>query len=533
MKSILFVTALLFVFPSLFGQTSFPYTVELTPVNIPNLQGLHSYAFAQHDGKWLIIGGRKDGIHARQPFNAFPQNQNNADLVVIDVNTQQFWTAPLSVLPTSIAEQLQSTNMNFFQDADTLVVIGGYAFSPTANDHITFPNLTTISVSNVINAVVTNQPYTSYFKQITDEVFAVTGAQMGKIQSTFYLVGGHRFDGRYNPMGNPTFVQTYTNQIAYFSLNNAGSLPSYSNYGTWVDPIHLRRRDYNLLPQIFPNGTEGYTISSGVFQITTDLPFLYPVDITSNGYTPQTTFNQYLSNYHSSKISLFDQNLNEMHMLFFGGISQYYYQNGTLIQDNAVPFVKTISRVTRASDGTLQEFVLPIEMPALKGAGAEFFINKNLSHTHSEIIKLADHNEDTILLGHIYGGILSSEINAFDNNVTENTEADPSIYAVKLIRNHAASVPVREGINPYNISAQPNPFKKEIHVKYSLTKDVPIQYFITSIDGKMIKQGQIIDSKMGENSVPISVEEVASNSTLIVTFVFDNIFFSSVKVVKE
>lgn len=187
MKTLLFTVFFIMLSKWIFAQQTFPYTVELTPVSIPNLQGLHSYAFAQHNGKWLIIGGRKDGVHARQPFNAFPQNQNNADLLVIDIATQQFWTAPLSSLPTSIAEQLQSTNMNFLQDADTLLIIGGYAFSPTANDHITFPYITTLSVSNVINAVVNNQPFSTYFKQINDEAFAVTGAQMGKIGKDFYL----------------------------------------------------------------------------------------------------------------------------------------------------------------------------------------------------------------------------------------------------------------------------------------------------------------------------------------------------------
>ncbi|MFT5648286.1 MAG: hypothetical protein ACI976_002985 [Aureispira sp.] len=56
----------------------------------------------------------------------------------------------------------------------------------------------------------------SYFKQITDNIFAVTGGQLGKIESTFYLVGGHRFDGRYNPMGNTTYTQTYTDKIQKF-----------------------------------------------------------------------------------------------------------------------------------------------------------------------------------------------------------------------------------------------------------------------------------------------------------------------------
>jgi hypothetical protein len=41
---------------------------------------------------------------------------------------------------------------------------------------------------------------------------------------------------------------------------------SISNYQTVTDAVHLHRRDYNLLPQVFPNGELGYTISSGVFK---------------------------------------------------------------------------------------------------------------------------------------------------------------------------------------------------------------------------------------------------------------------------
>ena len=39
------------------------------------------------------------------------------------------------------------------------------------------------------------------FRVINDPVFKITGGQMGLLDSTFYLVGGHLFDGRYNPMG--------------------------------------------------------------------------------------------------------------------------------------------------------------------------------------------------------------------------------------------------------------------------------------------------------------------------------------------
>ncbi|MDA0729241.1 MAG: hypothetical protein O3C18_06080 [Bacteroidetes bacterium] len=58
----------------LFGQDngSFPFSVEVTAVDLPDMPGVHSFAQAQHEGKWLILGGRLDGLHARQPFNAFP-----------------------------------------------------------------------------------------------------------------------------------------------------------------------------------------------------------------------------------------------------------------------------------------------------------------------------------------------------------------------------------------------------------------------------------------------------------------------------
>lgn len=139
---------------TLFSQTTFDYQIQLNPITIPNFPGIHSYAFAQHNGKWLIIGGRVDGIHARQPFNAFPATSNNTTIYVVDIAANQFWSASVNSLSTSLKEQLQATNFNFFQDGETLYVIGGYAFSATANDHITFNKLTSVDVPNLINAIV-------------------------------------------------------------------------------------------------------------------------------------------------------------------------------------------------------------------------------------------------------------------------------------------------------------------------------------------------------------------------------------------
>jgi len=513
------------------AQSTFDFTVDLQPVNIPNLPGLHSYAWAEHNGQWLVIGGRKDGVHARQPFNAFPQALNNTDIYVIDVNTLQYWTASLNTLPASIKEQLQSTNMNFYQDDDTLYFAGGYAFSATANDHVTFEALTSINVSGLISAVISSAPITSFFKQITDTIFAVTGGHMGKIGNDFYLVGGHRFEGQYNPMNMPTFVQTYTNQIRKFNIDNSGAQLSFSNLSVITDPVHLRRRDYNLIPQIYPNGDEGYTISSGVFQIGVNLPFLYPVDITASGYTPVTAFNQYLSNYHSAYSCLYDSALNEMHTLFFGGISQYYYQGGNLIQDNNVPFVKTISRLYRSANGTLQEFQLPVEMPSLEGASAELIPNHSLPHYNSGIIKLSAIPDDTILVGHILGGIASPSLNPFTNNQTISTSASNNIYAVRLIRNVPSSVYAIDGRNPYDITVFPNPVKDKLQVSFTLEKPVKVRYFITTAEGKLLKQFKVDETSVGKNLLEISFDEQIASRAIFVTFVFEDKFFVSRKVV--
>ena len=528
-----FIVLLLMFLQSSIAQTTFDYDVVLTPVTVSGLPGLHSYAFAQHNGKWLIIGGRKDGIHARQPFNAFPGAQNNTDMYVVDIATQQVWSASVNSLPTGIKEQLQSTNMNFYQDGDALFIIGGYAYSTTAADHKTFNNLTSVDVPNLINAIIAGTPIGAYFKQIANDVFAITGGQLAKIGTTFYLVGGHRFDGRYNPMNNPTFTQTYSNSIRKFTIDNSGAGLSYANYQEITDAVHLHRRDYNLVPQVFPDGELGYTISSGVFQIAVDLPFLYPVDIKAGGYFPQTTFNQYLSNYHSGKVGLYDATLNQMHNLFFGGISQYYYQAGSLIQDDTVPFVKTISRTTRTATGDLYEYQLPVEMPNLKGAGAEFIPNENLAHYSNEVIQLSNITANEFVIGHLFGGIQSSSASAFTDNQTGLTSADPTVYEVKLIKNTPLSVQQIDGKNPFSVIISPNPTPSDtIRVDFTMPYETKVNYIISTTDGKIVEEGDIEGIRAGKSGMNFDISS-ANTTFVIITFVFDDKFYVTEKVIRK
>jgi len=334
-------------------------------------------------------------------------------------------------------------------------------------------------------------------------------------------------------MNNPTFTQTYTNQIRKFSINNSGTQLTYYNYSAITDPVHLHRRDYNLLPQIFPDGTEGFTISSGVFQIAVDLPFLYPVDITPGGYNPVTSFNQYLSNYHSATAVLYDSAENRMHSLFFGGMSQYYYQNGALIQDDDVPFVKTISRLTRLADSTLIEYQLPVEMPALKGASAEFIPNNNLPHYESSIINLSQITQDSILIGHIYGGITSPSLNPFTNNATGTTAADNSIYEVWLISDNPVGVQAIDGTNPYDFKIFPNPADTHLYINFKLAAAVSVRYFVSNSMGQIIQQGVFGKMQIGDNTAKLTIDSSIQPQMLYVTLVFDDRYYTTRGVSKQ
>ncbi len=475
---------------SLFAQTNFSYSINLEAVSITGLPGLHSYAHAQHLDKWVLIGGRLDGIHARQPFNAFPESQNNTVIYVVNPTTGELWSSSVLALPVALREQLQATNMEFFQDGEQLIIVGGYAYSASEGDHITFPYLTVVNIPALIDHIVNAESISADFLQITNDQFAVTGGYLGKIGDTFYLIGGHRFDGRYNPMNHPTFTQTYVDGLRKFSIATNDDQLIINDLTTVSDPVHLHRRDYNLMPQVFPDGSLGYTLFSGVFQVSQDLPYLYPVDITASGHQPITEFNQYLSNYHSAHIALFDESQNTMHNLFFGGMSQYYFNGTDMVQDDNVPFVKTISRVSRDADGNLEEVRLPIEMPAYLGSSAELLINPTLPMIAPDIVDLPAIDLDTVVLGHIFGGIYSPTQHPFTTNSTGVTSAATNLYQVRMIKHETtATVNPLPGYHAFTISVFPNPSEKGI---FQLQANIPeagtIDLFMVDTTGRLIKQ---------------------------------------------
>lgn len=473
---------LLLAFSStIFAQTIADYSVVLKPRKIDGLMGLQSFAFGQYDGKWIIIGGRLDGLHRRQPFASFDSIGHNNQILVIDPLKGELWKASVMGLPTTLRDQLKSTNMCFTQEEDRLILVGGYGIGEQAGDHLTFPYITTVRLPDLIKEVQNGSVSAESFYQVTDSLAAVTGGQLLRLNSAFYLVGGHRFDGRYNPADRPTFVQTYTNSVRTFSLDEEGN-PEWGT--TYTDSLLMHRRDFNVALQQTPDGNPYITAFSGVFRYGVDLPYQTAIHISENGLSEQPDFNQYYNHYHCADVSFFETKTGEMHTLFFGGIAQFYDSLGTTVQDNGVPFVKTISRVTRNANGNMTEYRFQEQMPAFLGAGAEFIPNPQLKRSESGIIQI-DELEENLFLGTVAGGIASTGRNIFWINDDEESAAFSGLFDVYLEKSKNPQV-----YNPFsNSSLHPmavrHASEPRYQVRFNLEKasDVHIQW--TNRKGKI------------------------------------------------
>jgi hypothetical protein len=411
------------------AQQQFAVTIADEPMTA--MPAIHSFAFAESNGKWLFIGGRINGLHGFQTPFAFQTAYINSQITVVDPVANQNWSASASSLPDSIREPITSTNMEYCKDGNTLYMMGGYGWKNSISDFVTFPTLTAIDVNGLITAVMNGTAINSYFRQISDSNFAIAGAHLEKMDSTFYLVFGHLFNGAYHQVDSFN-IQRYSNAVRTFQIHDDGTNIAIANFQSTIDTANFHRRDYNLVPQIFPDRQFGYTAFSGVFRYGINQPFLNSVDIKPMLFSVNNSFSQNLNNYESAVMPVYDSLNNTMHSVFFGGMSLYYVDTITQSQvmDTLVPFVKTISKVTRASDSTMTEYVLPIRMPGFYGSNALFVPLGSVNTYYNRIINLNTLSGVT-KVGYIIGGINSPAPN-IGSTSPESSIASPRVFAVYI-----------------------------------------------------------------------------------------------------
>jgi len=471
-----------------------PFALSLEATVLPGLPGMQSYAVGTHEGLWLLLGGRLDGLHRRQPWASFDQAGHNTNAWVLNPQTGEIWTRALSDLTPVIAEQLSATNPCFQQEGETLYWVGGYGYSGSADAHLTYPALLTINIPGFIQAVRDGGALDPHVRRLGDERFAVTGGHLQRLGNQWLLVGGHRFDGLYNPMGHGTHVQTYTDAARRFRLHESGETLSATHLPDYADAALFHRRDYNLLPQIFEDGRLGLTVFSGVFRPDVDQPFLNSTDLDTLSWSARPDFAQYLNHYHCATTALYSPAQQAMHSVFFGGIAQYTLDaGGNLIQDLDVPFVSTIARVTRTADGAMGEHQLPVRMPELLGAGAEFIPVEGLPYAAPGILNLdallALAGGDSVLIGHIFGGIRSPEPNVFWVEDGTLSSADARIFGLWLKAGGATGMDALNAasVNSLSLQVYPNPNDGNFTVSFELEERAEASVRVFNARGELLE----------------------------------------------
>jgi len=243
-------------FSLLQGQDAF--TLQIEQANIYALPPLHSYAHAQYDGKWLILGGQtsedEDFTHA------------NLELIVVDPEENKVWMMPSEELYLTIpsVEQLTSCYAQYYQEDGKFYLLGGYGYSTEVEGYITFPYMTVIDLKGAIESIIAHDFVKAgrYFHQIQDDYFGVMEGMLTKVKNDFYLVGGIEFYGFFDEE-NPHFDKIPKRDILKFQLNK--------NKEGILGVKHISSFDYSedfdelmptYVPQVFPNEKEGLTIFS-------------------------------------------------------------------------------------------------------------------------------------------------------------------------------------------------------------------------------------------------------------------------------
>ncbi|HSH65753.1 MAG TPA: hypothetical protein VLB84_08140, partial [Bacteroidia bacterium] len=274
-----------------YGQLP-PFQLQLEPINGTLIPGLHSFAFAQAGDKWLFIGGRTNGLHGLNNNDGFPGEYKNDEIIVIDTVTWNFYAAGLNQLPCSIADPLRSTNMEYIQDGDYLYMVGGYGWDSIQEGYVTYPTISAIHISKMIDAVINSKPIAPFVRQATDTNLTVCGGDLVKLGSDFYLMFGHNFNGRYDKTSSVLFTQVYSNRIKKFKLDDDGANIVLSNFSYETDTINFHRRDFTTCPIVKSDGTFAIGVYGGVFKKKADLPYLEPIILSENGTAEVTSYQQ-------------------------------------------------------------------------------------------------------------------------------------------------------------------------------------------------------------------------------------------------
>lgn len=494
------------------------FHVEFEPIIGETVPGYHSFAYATHGSKWVIIGGRTNGLHGLNSNSNFETEYSNNNIIVIDTTDWQWSTASLNQLSVLQADPLRSTNMQFTQKGERLYIAGGYGWDSTNAMFATFPFLIGVDVPGLITAVENGDSIRPHLHFYIDSSMAVCGGEIEEINDTFYIVGGHKFEGRYNDIPNGQFTQTYTNSIRSFTIVDIFPNGPFGpfNHAEFIDTTNLHRRDLNVAKLKFNEGSR-LAILGGVFKKTENLPYTDPIYFDGQNTQAFTNYNQQFNQYTSASFTVYDDMLNSgtNSVVLLGGMGTH---NNLNQYDSLVPFVNTISHLYFNANGPTQPLGIPgweklssHTMPGLLGTNAAFLTGKGVDTTHGALSRVDlpfNQAEPRKFIGYLFGGIRGTA----PNNAISS--ANDTIYRVYIKGDYVGGV---EEI-PTSLSLKnmfPNPATDMVTLQMDLKKPQQVNITVLSIDGKKQTVNYTGKLQAGNQAINLNTTQLSSGVYLV------------------
>jgi hypothetical protein len=168
----------------------------------------------------------------------------------------------------------------------------------------------------------------------------------------------------------------------------------------------------------------------------------------------------------------------------------------------------------------MKEFKMPVEMPGLLGAEAEFIPNLDLPHYSNKVFHLDSLTDTPTHIGYIFGGINSSQPNIFFINDGTQSIASSIIYKVSIKNNGAIfSSRLDKNINGNQLQLVvfPNPSKDSITFNYFLNRAQDVKITITDLTGRVIEQVNLSHQESGHQTFAMDLKEKVSPGAFLVT----------------
>ncbi len=434
-----------------------PYELELVEVTPANWPGLHSFAFASWQGRWIIIAGRTNGLHGFFPFTGFPTTQANHHIWLMDPHTLTYSNFDVENWPAPLADPLKASNPQYTQLGNQLYITGGYGKDTLLDAFITFPSLTVVNLDTLIARMDAQQDPRSAFRQLRDSLFQVCGGEMHELNGELYLFGGHNFAGLYSQSGQPSFTQSYTNELRKIAIGDTAGQLYISSYAAVRDSGEFHRRDYNLAPMIM-GGEEGLAAFGGVFQPHEDAPYRHPIYMLKDSIWVDSSYEQQMSQYTCAVLPVYDSSSQTMYHSFFGGISLYTFdeKKDTLKRDDRMPFINDITTLIRKPSGETEEVLLSIRFDELLGSNAKFILDEAVPHYDNKVVRL-DQIRSRSRVGYVFGGIKASI-----PNITPSS-ASRRLFEVYVTPRNVLSIYEETSLS---FSISPNPCTDFIQIRW-------------------------------------------------------------------